>query len=146
MSPGIVENAYLVAGGKARLAVVRTGFLAEKVVCAVKLWDVGYEVIRQNVEKFLREFKTLLLCSSQITDFQDIPLLRDNLENMKVAEASGDIFDHEAIQILNEVTLTIHVYQFNEEEAVDEFQEEDNVLTPNHWELPSRALEGLWDT
>ncbi|KAG9284286.1 hypothetical protein G9A89_002096 [Geosiphon pyriformis] len=128
-----------------KLAVRSRSKLVLNVECCLKTESTArYQVIRQTVEKYLREFKTSLLCYSQITDFQDIPLLRDNLENMKVADASGG--DSEAIQILNEVTLNIHVYQLNEEEAVDEFQEEDNVLTANHWELPSRALEGLWDT
>ncbi|CAG8613109.1 7764_t:CDS:10 [Ambispora gerdemannii] len=116
------------------------------VECCLKTQSTAeYEEIQESVEKFLREFKSSVLCYSEITDFYDIPLLGEHLENMKVAEAGGSSDDSEAIYILDDVNLDIHVYQLEEDEAVDEFQEEENVLAANHWELPSRALEGLWD-
>jgi len=37
------------------------------------------------------------------------------------------------------------VYQLDENDAADEYDEENNVLTANYWDLPSRELEGLWD-
>ncbi|CAG8514234.1 7021_t:CDS:10 [Ambispora leptoticha] len=117
------------------------------VECCLKTQSTARnEVIQESVEKFLREFKSSVLCYSEITDFYDIPLLGEHVESMKIAEAggSGDD-DSEAIYILDDVNLAIHVYQLEEEGAVDEFQEEENVLTAHHWELPSRALEGLWD-
>lgn len=41
--------------------------------------------------------------------------------------------------------ICIHVFQLNEEEGVDEVSEEDHVVTSNHWVLPARGLQGLWD-
>ncbi|CAG8638117.1 14915_t:CDS:2, partial [Dentiscutata heterogama] len=53
--------------------------------------------------------------------------------------------DTSDIQILENVDLDIHVYQLNEDDVVEEYQEEENVLTANYWDLPARALDGLWD-
>ncbi|RIB12085.1 P-loop containing nucleoside triphosphate hydrolase protein [Gigaspora rosea] len=110
--------------------------------CLKTLSTVRYEVIREQVEKFLREFKTSLLCHSEISDFQDVALLKENVEYMIVAEAGCDTSE---IQILENVDLNIHVYQLNEDDVVEEYQEEENVLTANYWDLPARALDGLWD-
>ncbi|CAG8795196.1 8007_t:CDS:10, partial [Gigaspora margarita] len=111
--------------------------------CCLKTHStVRYDVIREQVEKFLREFKTSLLCHSEISDFQDVALLKENVEYMIVAEAGCDTSE---IQILENVDLNIHVYQLNEDDVVEEYQEEENVLTANYWDLPARALDGLWD-
>ncbi|KAF0387780.1 Thyroid receptor-interacting protein 13 [Gigaspora margarita] len=111
--------------------------------CCLKTHStVRYDVIREQVEKFLREFKTSLLCHSEISDFQDVALLKENVEYMIVAEAGCDTSE---IQILENVDLNIHVYQLNEDDVVEEYQEEENVLTANYWDLPARALDGLWN-
>ncbi|CAG8562012.1 10596_t:CDS:2 [Racocetra fulgida] len=93
-----------------------------------------------HIEKFLREFKTSLLCHSEVTDFQDVALLKEHVEYMIVAEAGSDTSD---IQILENVDLDIHVYQLNEDDVVEEYQEEENVLTANYWDLPARALDDI---
>ena len=48
-------------------------------------------------------------------------------------------------QTLENVILNIHIYQLNEDDAIEEYQDDENLLTAHHWDLPARALDGLWD-
>ncbi|KAI8813559.1 pachytene checkpoint protein 2 [Cladochytrium replicatum] len=48
--------------------------------------------------------------------------------------------------LLEHVDLAIHIYHLNEEKPVDEINEEENVVSCTHQTLPSRDLDGLWDS
>ncbi|CAG8649919.1 25219_t:CDS:10 [Dentiscutata erythropus] len=135
-------NSTLLEATSPPLMTGRTRSILHIECCLKTHSTIRYDVIREQVEKFLREFKTSLLCHSEISDFQDVALLKENVEYMIVAEAGCDTSD---IQILENVGLDIHVYQLNEDDVVEEYQEEENVLTANYWDLPARALDGLWD-
>ncbi|KAJ3155691.1 Pachytene checkpoint protein 2 [Geranomyces michiganensis] len=43
--------------------------------------------------------------------------------------------------------LSIHVFQLNEDEGVDQVgDDEQDVVASNHWLLPARGLQGAWDS
>ena len=45
------------------------------------------------------------------------------------------------------MNIQVHVYQLNEDEAMDECGFEDNASFPmsKHWDLPTRELHGIWE-
>ncbi|CAG8642192.1 11414_t:CDS:10, partial [Funneliformis caledonium] len=111
--------------------------------CCMKTQStIRYDVIREHVEKLFRVFKLPLLCIPQITNFHDVPILKKNVEYIRVSEVMGNASE---FQTLENVILNIHIYQLNEDDAIEEYQDDENLLTAHHWDLPARALDGLWD-
>ncbi|KXS19753.1 AAA-domain-containing protein, partial [Gonapodya prolifera JEL478] len=47
---------------------------------------------------------------------------------------------------LSSCNMSVFVYQLADDEPVEEMNEEENVMTSHHLVLPSRTLEGLWES
>lgn len=101
-----------------------------------------FPVVRDHLERSLRRQNRALVANTQLDLDRSDSVFRE-IEAARVCEsASGD----EVIP-LDGIQLKIHVYQLNEDPAVEEVEEGEGeeVQTNSHLVLPSRELEGLWD-
>ncbi|ORX98587.1 pachytene checkpoint protein 2 [Basidiobolus meristosporus CBS 931.73] len=103
-----------------------------------------FSVIEEKLRFYLEQNKRFLVTQSQIQDFTDDPFLNENVESIKIGEASTGL-EYQVYE-LEKVTVEFHIYQLNEEEAVEEMNEDENIPVSNHWVLPARCLDGLWES
>ena len=65
--------------------------ISHLVECCLKtLSTVRYDLIRTSIEQFLREFKTSVPCHSEITDYRDVEILRENVEYLRIDDVFGE--------------------------------------------------------
>ncbi|KNC98937.1 uncharacterized protein SPPG_05899 [Spizellomyces punctatus DAOM BR117] len=116
-------------------------------VCLAPHSTARYDFTRRHVQDFLLTTYPSVVVHTTLSkdDFQDVDFLRINVEWIRVCEVHG-AQDQTEVQALSSIILSIHVFQLNEEEGVDEISEEENVVTSNHWILPAKGLHGLWES
>ncbi|KAJ3283460.1 Pachytene checkpoint protein 2 [Borealophlyctis nickersoniae] len=114
-------------------------------VCLKTTSTARYDATRSYVEEFLRATYPSLVLRTCLSDFRDSPFLSQNVEFIQICEVRG-ASNNPGMHPLEGSTLTIHVFQLNEEEGVEEISEEENVTTSNHWILPARGLQNLWES
>ncbi|TPX61011.1 hypothetical protein SpCBS45565_g07352 [Spizellomyces sp. 'palustris'] len=136
-------------------------------VCLAPHSTARYDFTRRHVQDFLLTTYPSVVVNTTLSkdDFQDVEFLRINVEWIRVCEVHGGSAywysaglvelrvhkplgarDQTEVQALSNITLSIHVFQLNEEEGIDEISEEENVVTSNHWILPAKGLHGLWES
>ncbi|KAA1466152.1 P-loop containing nucleoside triphosphate hydrolase protein [Dentipellis sp. KUC8613] len=106
-----------------------------------------FDTIRNTVYNFITSsFDTLRLPSS-LEGWEEVPILASSVERIAACESPCPISPLPIAQ----AALQIHVYQPTEEDTVEEFSngpggEGEEVMAASVCELPSRLLEGLWDS
>ncbi|KAF8511192.1 P-loop containing nucleoside triphosphate hydrolase protein [Gautieria morchelliformis] len=107
-------------------------------------FDTIRELVRQHIYS-----DTHLILPSEITGWQSIKTLVDNVERIVTSECSCPI----DVLPMSQAELLIHVYQPSEDEAAEEMTSGfgsdapgEEVMAASVCDLPSRALEGLWES
>ncbi|KAK9899767.1 AAA-domain-containing protein [Cystobasidium minutum MCA 4210] len=115
------------------------------------------ETVKKAVVHFIEENFESLLPESQIVDWDDLPILAQYVDCIRVAECS---ISDEAIP-LSRAKLHIHVYRPSREYIIDSFSaaapgeddggdgeaagEDNDVMAATVAHLPAMSLEGIWD-
>ncbi|KAI9193176.1 TR-interacting protein 13 [Polychytrium aggregatum] len=105
-----------------------------------------YDATKAACEVFLRSNFPKLTQNMQIApeELQHDPALAAHVSRIRICEIPRT--DSQSVVELDRVALKIHVYQLNKEDGVDELDDEDNIVTSNHWILPAASLDGVWVT
>ncbi|KAJ3014821.1 Pachytene checkpoint protein 2 [Thoreauomyces humboldtii] len=116
--------------------------------CLLPTSTARYDSTRKHVETFLREFHPTVVLHTciQPDELADVPFLKEHLESIKICEVRGSGNAVSDVQALSEAILSIHVFQLNAGEGVDHVGEEEDVVASNHWVLPARGLQGVWES
>ncbi|KAI8908854.1 pachytene checkpoint protein 2 [Powellomyces hirtus] len=115
--------------------------------CLLPTSTARYDHVRNHVEAFLREFHPSVVLHTCVPrdELADVPFLWENVEFVKICEVRGAA-DSSDVHPLADTVLSVHVFQLNEEEGVDQVGDEEDVVASNHWVLPARGLQGVWDS
>ncbi|GAA5954754.1 hypothetical protein JCM8115_005518 [Rhodotorula mucilaginosa] len=109
-----------------------------------------FDVLRKFIRQHLESEYESVLTHSEVYDWQDAVVLKNNLERIWIGECSLPA----AAVPLDEVSLVIHIYQppsssrlidFSTSPDADEDGDSD-VPAASVLHLPSRSLEGIWDS
>ncbi|KAF8583975.1 P-loop containing nucleoside triphosphate hydrolase protein [Ramaria rubella] len=107
-----------------------------------------FDTIRELVQQHISS-DTHLILPSEITGWQGIKTLTENVERIVASESSCPI----DILPISQAELMIHVYQPSEDDPSEEMTgamgsdaQGEEVMAASVCDLPSRALEGLWDS
>jgi len=106
-----------------------------------------FDVIRQAVHEFIvTSFGAVIWPSTVIEGWETIPKLESSVERIYASESSCP---DRSIPV-SQANLQIHVFQPYPDDTYDEFtgggDGEDAVVSATVCELPSRSLEGLWES
>lgn len=113
--------------------------------------QLRFAQIRYVLHSFILDGYTTLCQDTLLEDWQDVDLLAQHLDEVRVAECSGQ---NEIIPVAD-VELQIHVYQPSSNNETTHFSTngvedqmdasaEDEVQAASVTELPSTLLDGLW--
>ncbi|GJJ07734.1 hypothetical protein Clacol_001939 [Clathrus columnatus] len=106
-----------------------------------------FDTIRELVREHVCSEPNLIL-PSEITGWENVKTLADNIERITVTESACPL----NILPTSQAELLIHVYQPSDEGASEEVASAsgdspgEEVMAASVYELPSRTLEGLWDS
>ncbi|KAJ3036167.1 Pachytene checkpoint protein 2 [Rhizophlyctis rosea] len=116
-------------------------------VCLNSNSTARYDAARTHVEEYLRNTVQSRKVRRTFAgeDFRDTPWLRSNVEFIQLCEVRGHDINSWS-RPFEQLAMNIHVYQLSEQERSEEINEEEKIMTFNHWLLPSRELHGLWDS
>ncbi|KAJ3170599.1 Pachytene checkpoint protein 2 [Geranomyces variabilis] len=117
--------------------------------CLLTASTARYDHARKHVDCFLREHRPAVVLHTCVSrdELADVPFLRENLEFIQICEIRGAADGSDVHCLDDNTVLSIHVFQLNEEEGVDQVgDDEQDVVASNHWLLPARGLQGAWDS
>ncbi|KAL7415362.1 P-loop containing nucleoside triphosphate hydrolase protein [Mrakia frigida] len=111
-----------------------------------------HDHVRHIVETFINEnFTKIAVDGVEVDGWREVHILEENCESIKAAECALDL----PFPPLSSLVLQTHVYQPSRITALEEFSasaEEDDdedsegIMAASVRELPSKGLEGVWDT
>ncbi|KAF8529271.1 P-loop containing nucleoside triphosphate hydrolase protein [Hysterangium stoloniferum] len=109
--------------------------------------NVRFDIIRELVQQHISSDSHLIL-PSEITGWDSFKTLADNVERITASESACPL----DVLPISQAELLIHVYQPSEEGASEEMTggggdgHGDEVIAASVCDLPSRSLDGLWDS
>ncbi|PWN53112.1 P-loop containing nucleoside triphosphate hydrolase protein [Violaceomyces palustris] len=105
--------------------------------------------IKKYVKDFIEANYCNLECESDLVGWKGSPFLADHVDSIRIAESSAGL-ETIAIESCN---IEIHAYQPTASDEVEEYsaadpdgEDADDVMAATVAELPSRALDGVWDS
>ncbi|KAJ3127969.1 Pachytene checkpoint protein 2 [Nowakowskiella sp. JEL0407] len=106
----------------------------------------AYGVVVVNVKNFLSSFVTTLRGIENMIiskpNFGSNDFLMQNVEFIQICEIHGG----DVPNSISDLDVRVHVYQLGEEEATEEVNPEESVVTCTVQELPARSFHGLFDS
>ncbi|KAJ9126089.1 hypothetical protein QFC24_002361 [Naganishia onofrii] len=109
-----------------------------------------FAVVQAVISEYIQENFDRLEVGAELEGWRDIHTLANSVDRLVVAESSST----DSFPEVSKCRLAVHVYQPSSQHGVDEFAattgEEDNddsnVMAATVRELPSRDMDGLWDS
>ncbi|KAG7530943.1 hypothetical protein FFLO_04671 [Filobasidium floriforme] len=106
--------------------------------------------IRSIVRQYISENFERAEPGAEVEGWEEVEVLRGCAERIVFAESTLP----DPFPLLSEVKLVVHVYQPSNHTGIQEFaattgdedDDEDNVMAATVQELPSRSLDGLWES
>lgn len=101
--------------------------------------------MERQVEDYLLNQPPLLLQTPnrQMFDYEHHhSFLRNNVESIRICECNSSRGATESAQI----RLQIYPHQMNHEQAVDEVEPDENIVSFREWTLPTGEFGNLWDS
>ncbi|KAJ9118691.1 hypothetical protein QFC22_003911 [Naganishia vaughanmartiniae] len=109
-----------------------------------------FAVVQAVISEYIQENFDRLEVGAELEGWRDIHTLANSVDRLVVAESSST----DAFPEVLKCRLAVHVYQPSSQNGVDEFaattgeedNDESNVMAATVRELPSRDMDGLWDS
>ncbi|KAF1324739.1 Thyroid receptor-interacting protein 13, partial [Globisporangium splendens] len=125
-------------------------WLAAVEVCVKLESIVACDTVRGSVVRFLTERAACTGYAKGAVEFGHDPLLVEHVDAIRIAEIDDDGDDDDELEGCSrgrEAQLLVHVYKLSEEPPAEATTDDDeNVSTCQELALPSRSLDGLWES
>lgn len=120
-------------------------------VCLKPTSAARHEDVRLAVERMLEKRSlTHMDCHLSLSEGDD-PFLRDNVQSICICDTENAGYTdgqvgNNSVLLFWQVTLSVFVYQLNEEGAGEEIEESEGISSFQDWILPAKEFHGLWDS
>lgn len=110
-----------------------------------------HEDVRLAVERMLEKRSlTHMDCHLSLSEGDD-PFLHDNVQSICICDTENAGYTdgqvgNNSVLLFWQVTLSVFVYQLNEEGAGEEIEESEGISSFQDWILPAKEFHGLWDS
>lgn len=112
-------------------------------VCQLPSSVARVSEVEANSRKYLDDFD--LSCGSTYTDFAGHQFMDQNVFSVNICESEDDPSLTDIID-KSQFNIEVHVYQLTQESAAsEELDDEDDLSAANHWILPSKDFDGIWE-